>query len=67
MTCYSVQPKSRTFLKVYGFLSFVKNMGRKRAINIGKDLSSEFVRNFLMMLKMLQEKVIKKQQKPLVV
>ena len=47
MTCYSVQPKSRTFLKVYGFLSFVKNMGRKRAINIGKDLSSKICQTLL--------------------
>ena len=28
MTCYSVQPRERVFVKGYGFLSFVKNMGR---------------------------------------
>ena len=35
MTCYSVQQKDRIFAKVYGFLSFAKNMGR----NIGKNIS----------------------------
>ena len=28
MTCYSVQPRDRIFVKGYGFLSFAKNMGR---------------------------------------
>ena len=28
ITCYSVQPRERVFVKGYGFLSFVKNMGR---------------------------------------
>ena len=28
MTCYSVQPRERVFVKDYGFLSFVKNMCR---------------------------------------
>ena len=35
MTRYSVQSRDRTFVKVYRFLSFAKNMGK----NIGKDLS----------------------------
>ena len=26
MTCYSVQPRDRIFVKGYGFLSFAKNM-----------------------------------------
>ena len=26
MTCYSVQPRDRIFIKGYGFLSFAKNM-----------------------------------------
>ena len=37
MTLYSVQPRDRIFVKVYGSLSFARNMGR----NIGKNLSSE--------------------------
>ena len=32
MTRYSVQLRNRIFVKGYGFLSFVKNMGK----NIGK-------------------------------
>ena len=32
MTCSSVQPRDRIFVKGYGFLSFAQNMGR----NIGK-------------------------------
>ena len=35
MTCYSVQPRRRIFVKGYGFLSFTKNMGK----NIGKNIS----------------------------
>ena len=36
--CYSVQPRDRTFVKGYGFLSFVKNMGK----NIGKNISKNY-------------------------
>ena len=35
---YSVQPRDRTFVKSYGFLSFVKNMGK----NIGKNISKNY-------------------------
>ena len=35
MTRYSVQPRDRIFVKIYGFLSFAKNMDR----NIGKNIS----------------------------
>ena len=35
MTCYSVQPRYRIFVKGYGFLSFARNMGK----NIGKNIS----------------------------
>ena len=34
-TLYSVQLRDRIFVKVYGVLSFAKNMG----INIGKNIS----------------------------
>ena len=37
MTCYSVQPRDRIFVKGYGFLSFSKNMGR----NMGKNTSKK--------------------------
>ena len=35
MTRYSVQPRDRIFVKIYGYLSFAKNMDR----NIGKNIS----------------------------
>ena len=38
---YSVQSKDRIFVKVYGFLSFAKNMGK----NISKNLSSKYSQN----------------------
>ena len=37
MTKYSVEPRDQLFVKVYGFLSFAKNMG----INIGQNLSND--------------------------
>ena len=42
MTCYSVQPRNRIFVKGYGFLSFAKNMGRNIGKNISKNLSSKY-------------------------
>ena len=43
MTPYSVQPRNRTFIKHYGFLSFAKNMDR----NINKILSNKYSQNVL--------------------
>ena len=42
MTCYSVQPEYRIFLKGYGFLHFAKNMGK----NIGKNMSKSLNRKY---------------------
>ena len=42
MTCYSVQPRDRIFVKGYGFLSFAKNMGRDIVKNISKSLGSKY-------------------------
>ena len=36
---YSVQPRYRLFVKVYGFLSFGKNMDKNIGKNISKHLS----------------------------
>ena len=33
--CYSVQPRDKLFVKICGFLSFPKNIGK----NIGKNIS----------------------------
>ena len=42
MTRYSVQPRDRIFVRVYGFLSFAKNMGKNIGKNISKNLSSKY-------------------------
>ena len=43
MTRYLVQPRSQTFIKGYGFLSFYNNMGR----NISKNVSSKYSQKLL--------------------
>ena len=49
--CYSVQPRDRIFVKVYGFLSFAKN--------ISKTLTGKFSQDLLDMLKNLQQMHLK--------
>ena len=39
---YSAQPRDQTFVKVYGFLSFVKNMGKNIGKNVSKNLSGKY-------------------------
>ena len=39
---YLVQPKDRIFVKGYGFLSFVKNMGKNIGKNISKTLRCKY-------------------------
>ena len=42
MTRYSVQPIDRIFLKGYGSLSIVKNMGKMFVKNISKNVSGKY-------------------------
>ena len=42
MMRYSVQPRDRTFVSDYGFLSFVGNMDKNLDENISKNLSSKY-------------------------
>ena len=35
---YSIEPRDRIYVKGYGFLSFVKNMGKDLAINKVKNV-----------------------------
>ena len=42
MTRYSVQPRDRIFVKVYGFLSFAKDMGKNIGKNMSKNLSGKY-------------------------
>ena len=44
---YSVQPRDWIFLKGYGFLCFLKDMGENTRKNINKNLSSNYNRKFL--------------------
>ena len=59
MATYSVQPRDRIFVKRYGFSSSAKNMGK----NIGKSWLVNVVKNFLIMLKNLQQIHLKLHQK----
>ena len=71
----SVSIFSRIFIKGYGFLSFVKNLGGNIGKNISKSLSVNIPQNFLIMphilrhmhLNFLQKESFKKQQKQLVI
>ena len=47
MTCYSVQPRDRIFVKGYGFLSFFKNMKKNVGKNINKNVSSKYSQKLL--------------------
>ena len=42
MTCYSVLPRDRIFVKGYELSSFPKNMGRNIDKNISKNLGSKY-------------------------
>ena len=44
---YSVQPRERTFVKGYEFLSFAKNMGKNIGKNISKNLSGIYSQKLL--------------------
>ena len=44
---YSVQPRDRIFVKVYGFLFFAKNMGKNIGENISKNLSGKYSQKLL--------------------
>ena len=47
MTRYSVQPRDRIFATDYGFLLFIKNIGRNIGKNISKNLSSKCSQNLV--------------------
>ena len=82
MMRYSVQPRDRMFVTVYGSLSFAKNMGKNISKNISKDLSGKYSQGMLAMLqklldlaiqlpqmrlKLLQIEQFRKQQKQLLI
>ena len=47
MMHYSVQPRDRIFVKDYGFLSFVKNVGKNISKNVSKILSGKYSQTLL--------------------
>ena len=48
---YSIEPRDRRYVKGYGFLSFIKNIGK----NIGKNISNKYSQNLSTVLKNLQQ------------
>ena len=44
---YSVQPRGRMFVKIYGILSFARNIGKNIGRNISKNLSSKYSQKLL--------------------
>ena len=74
MTCYSLQPRNRTFVKGYWFLFFARDMRK----NIGKITSKNLSNKYSQKLfdhakqsgtdaKLIQKEQFKKQQKQLVI
>ena len=47
MTRYSVQPRDRIFIKIYGSLSFAKNTGKNIVKNISKSLKGKYSQKLL--------------------
>ena len=68
MMHYSIEPRDRIFVKVYGLLSFAKNMGKELGKNISKYVSEKYSLKLLDLakqtatdtLKTASEKVIQK-------
>ena len=47
MQCYSVRSRDLIFVKVYGFLSFSRNMGKNVGKSISKNLSCKYSQKLL--------------------
>ena len=62
MTCYSVQPRDKIFVKSYVFLIFAKSMVKTIGKNVGKKKVNT-VRNLLIMWNHLQQMYLKVLQK----
>ena len=52
MTCYSIEPRMRKYVKGYGFLSFTRNLSNK----YGKQLLNTATKTGLDVLKLLSKK-----------
>ena len=75
MNRYSVQPRDQIFVKVYGHLSFAKNMSKNIGKKFSKNLSGKYSQKLLddakkhaaYALKTSSKRAIQKQQKQLVI
>ena len=75
MNRYSVQPRDQIFVKVYGHLSFAKNMSKNIGKKFSKNLSGKYSQKLLddakkhaaYALKTSSKIAIQKQQKQLVI
>ena len=43
MTCHSIQPRDRTFIKGYGFLLFARNLGKNTSRNLSCKYSQKLI------------------------
>ena len=66
MMRYSVQPRERTFVKGYEFLSFAKHMGKDIGKNISKNLSVIYSQKLLDHAKQTATDVLKTTSKRLI-
>ena len=64
MTCYSVQPRDRIFVKGYGFLSFAKNMLLSFARNVIRKYSQKLIDHATDAFKITSQRAIQKTADP---
>ena len=65
--CYSIEPKDQIYVKGYGFLYFAKNIGKTLSVNIVKNFLIVPKKLQRMYLKLFKTEQFKKQQKQLVI
>ena len=66
MTRYSVQLRNIIFVKGYGFLTFVKNMGKSIGKNISKNLRGKYSQKPLNHAKKSATYILKNSSKPVI-
>ena len=42
MMCYSIEPRDRIFVKIFGFMPYAQNMGKNISKNINKHFDSKY-------------------------
>ena len=63
---HSVEPRDRTYVKGYGFLSFAKNMGKSLSNKYAQKLINSTKKSTTDAIKTASKKVIQKPQRQLV-